>query len=248
MGHASVAYDMYTDGTSKYVVGSYYDGSNTIAVLWPTSSSNVPLGAAHHTSIATAVYLNGDNLLIVGTNDSVPVLWSYNINTTALTEPTPMSLIGVSGYASYVLAYGSNVYVLGQDATTPVYWIDSTEHNAASSGSDIGTIYGMVTIGSSVYFVGGAGPNIDSLMPVYWKSGVKTILDTGGALVYGIGYGAYSIDGSLYVAGYRTDTTNNMWDSYEQAAYWKDGAIVPLTIRTGSVFDDESRAYSIFVK
>ena len=200
-GFDTHAFGLYINGSDIYAVGYYDDGTHTAAVLWTPAGYTV-LGPVGHNSYGKSASLDGDNLLISGTIDGVPVVWSYNIVTTPVPPIayTELPFVAASN-ANVILVNGSDVYVAGEDNDVPTYWLNSTtENNIASSGSDVGNTYGMAINGTDIYFVGAAANSIANLKPVYWKGGVKTILNTGGSAVLGVATGIYIKNNDVYIS------------------------------------------------
>ena len=92
----------------------------------------------------------------------------------------------------------------------------------------VASITGMYISGQDVYACGFLVNN-DSLVPVYWKNGILTMLT--GTNLYTTGIAVQG--GNIYISGYQENVTNSNGLPTKEAVLWKNGVMTTLTASPG---------------
>jgi hypothetical protein len=125
-----------------------------------------------------------------------------------------------NSFAYRVSISGNDVYVLGQNPTGCLVWKNGIQQRPLDKAYDITD---MAVVGSDVYVTGiEFNPNdISAGIATLWKNGQPTILSPDAKSSHAL---AIKISGKdIYIAG-----SVQYPGTSEYAAYWKNGALVPL--------------------
>lgn len=190
---------------------------NTIAQYWFDGDS-YPLSDEGTVSQTDQMFTDGNDLYIVGRNDTMPGYWKNG-------SFVDLSYGGDASYVTALLKQGDDIYAAGQytdvDKYVPLWWKNGEAHPLTVNES--ANIYGMWVNGEDIYLAGSSGVVFDRAA-AYWKNGEQTLLTgkNNGCLtcVAAVGEHIYAVGFEQNAAG---NTVIKLWKD-GQPSDWTDGA------------------------
>jgi len=164
-----------------------------------------------------------------------PVFWKDGqLNQVELTSGT---------YCSYIQVSGGHVYIVGgNNANTPVHWIDGSRTTCSLGTYSGGYAKGLAVSGGDVYISGFVSDGTNDT-PVYWKNGALNVLTIGGSdnNSWIQGDNIVAVGGSIYVVA---NTNLHSGTSYTGSTpkYWQVGSATPTALPLLSGFTDGEAA------
>lgn len=216
------------NGNDIYIVGQDQSGH---PCYWKNGVETM-IGTVYGT--ARAILFNGTDMYVAGDainptyNRDLAACWKDGINiplfdTSYMSAATSLAIIGNDVYAGG--------YFISFDSITDVgcYWKNGQEFSLPSPLQDghAGQVTGTATDGANIYFAGDYqnAAVADTFEASSWKNGIPMILQSSGVInseALGMSY----YNGDLYVLGYIA-SPNFIFG--ENAAYWKNGVVVPVS-------------------
>ena len=149
LGHGnSFANSVYVNGNSIYFAGQDTNLSlNSIAVYWPSVSTERSLTNSGGKGLANSIYVSGSTIYVAGTDTgtSEACYWSGSDPISA----TATSITTGSGVAKSIFVSGGTIYAAGQNGSTACYWTGSSLSTSPISLSS------SSSIANSIYFLSG---------------------------------------------------------------------------------------------
>jgi len=206
---------------------------------------------------AQAIFVSENDVYIAGTYNWDGVYWkNSNVGTFEQTFINPHYESTDGGYTTYTRSTPSSIFVSGKDvymggstyyhtdinnskdSLTAGYWKNDEPvslavwHYAGSYSSLNPSVKSIYVSGNDVYACG-----TDGAAFVYWKNGVATKLSSAAGVC-----SIFVSGNDVYVAGSKTGPGFTV-----QAAYWKNGTLVPLGVAPASANSTSSGTYGIYV-
>ena len=209
-------------GTNVYIAGTAFSygpflWKNGIATQLPTP--NVP---TINDGDAYSVFVSGSDVYVAGQNYTRPCLWKNAIATTLdITE----------GAAYSVCVSGSDVYVAGflndlGASYQPILWKNGIATRLPLLSHLVGIANATFVSGNDVYAVG----DLDGAIPVLWKNGNATVLDSLGGTTKSV----FVSGNDVYVTG--------LGHNGGEPVLWKNGVAQALDSN-----HNQGRANAVFV-
>ncbi len=147
-----------------------------------------------------------------------------------------------SSWISSMAVSGTDVYLVGYNATGAAYWKNGIPTNLFTGSQNSYELTGVYAVGSDFYICGYSTFNSPSNeIAVYWKNGNPIKLSDGKKEEYAMGITVVGND--VYVCGYELFQTTNPTGIFRYAKVWKNG--VPIILSNKGKWD---YADGIFVK
>jgi hypothetical protein len=210
--------DVYVGGQSNYQAVYWKDGQ---LILLGQGSSNVNGIAISGSNVycsgqaAGNLFIDSAGGSLVNTNSAV--YWGNGI----LTSLEPNSRFSA---AEGICFAGPDMYVVGHaynNFDTAVQWKNGIRSDYTDNNAQTSIAYAVATSGTDVYAAG-----VFNGLPVYWKNGIMTMLNSSGSgsLINGYASAITIVGTDIYIAGPCTLQNTGL-----TAAYWKNGVITSLS-------------------
>ena len=225
-GAASIATDIYVDGSDIYVSGVYNSG-NDGSGYWKNKVFKILEDTAD--SYVSSIYVKDGIVYAAGMVEDKAVYWK---GTTKYELSTNMSFA-----TSIEVSESGVVYVAGFDDGKAVYWKDKTLV-VLTDGATFGFASSLDVVGEDVYVAGVYGDDFENL--AYWKNNAagKVDLEITAPYVFGgppvlnffnIWGPSIQTDGTtVYVSSYLVEDPDD--EPMFVGGLWKDGE---LTVKEG---------------
>jgi len=221
-GHA---YSIQVVGQDVYVTGDIKDKP----VYWKNGQVVYLSSTALPPASGLAIAVSGKDVYVAGNgekpgpgvrNHLQPRYWK---NGQEILLPQPAGPNGYEGEASVtsMSVIDNDVYIIGRDMYTPVYWKNG--HLVEAISNDLQRVVSICQLNGDAYIVGAKDNRA-----AYWKNGQTTVLTSEESLATAIAIDGKDVYVTGVIGGYER---KNLYPGYGNGGvgvYWKNGEVYPL--------------------